>query len=237
MLKQYKFSFYLPNPGAVRSEVAVKLHGMLMNVIPPADAERMHERKYHPFSICCTPAEDGHTMLARVSSLHESGDAVVEGAHALRSVFIPGVGLQPVTPGESLEGTLDDLAALVKPRCRLQFLTPSSFKSRGSEMGFPDVTMHFISVIRRMNAFEGTDIDFDAFRRAFYYCRFGAWKFTQCRYNISGMKIPGMVGYADADLPDGEEGALLRRMFAYASFSGTGGRTGMGMGGFAVVPR
>ena len=85
MLKQYKFSFYLPDPGAVRSEVAVKLHGMLMNVIPPADAERMHERKYHPFSICCTPAEDGHTMLARVSSLHESGDAVVEGAHALRS--------------------------------------------------------------------------------------------------------------------------------------------------------
>ena len=39
------------------------------------------------------------------------------------------------------------------------------------------------------------------------------------------------------ELPDDENGEFLRRIFVYASFSGTGGRTGMGMGGFAIVPR
>ncbi len=238
MLKQYDFSFGVPALDAVHSEVAVKLHGALMHSIPSADAERLHERKYHPFSLYCVPAEDGHTMLARVSSLHESGDAVVQGAKALRSLMIPGVGRLPVEAGDSLEGTLEELtAAFDRRRCRLLFLTPSGFKNGGKETGFPDVTMHFISVIRRMNAFEGTDIDFDVFRKAFYRCRFGEWELRQFRYNISGMQIPGMAGFADIELPAGEEGELLRRVFVYATFSGTGGRTGMGMGGFAIVAR
>ena len=177
-------------------------------------------------------------MLARVSSLHESGDVIVETAKKLRSVFIPGVGKLPVTAGGSLEGSLDNLTVMLdRKRYRMLFLTPSGFKNGGKETGFPDITMHFISVIRRMNEFEGTDIDFDAFRKAFYKCRFGEWELRQFRYNISGLQIPGMVGFADIELPDGEEGALLRRILAYATFSGTGERTGMGMGGFAVVPR
>lgn len=97
--------------------------------------------------------------------------------------------------------------------------------------------MHFLSVIRRMNEFEGTAIDFDAFRKALYCCRFGEWELRQFRYNISGIQIPGMTGFVDMELPDDENGEFLRRIFVYASFSGTGGRTGMGMGGFAIVPR
>ncbi len=238
MLKQYDFSFVVPDLDAVRSEVAVKLHGVLMHSIPSADAQRMHERKYHPFSLYCVPAQDGRTMLARVSSLHETGDILVRTAQELRTLFIPGVGQLPVTPGGSLEGTLDELTAgFTRRRCRMLFLTPSGFKNRGKETGLPDISMHFLSVIRRMNEFEGTDIDFDAFRKALYCCRFGEWELQQFRYNISGMQIPGMIGFVDIDLPGDENGAFLRRIFVYASFSGTGGRTGMGMGGFAIVPR
>ena len=42
-----------------------------------------------------------------------------------------------------------------------------------------------------------------------------------------------MTGFAEITLPeDTAEQELLKKIFLYATFSGTGGRTGMGMGGF-----
>ena len=233
MLKQYDFSFPLPDPALVRSEFAVKLHGALMHSISGEDAGRLHERKMHPFSLYCIPGEGGQTVLARISTLGREGEPLLRAAQEMRTFFIPGVGKLPVTPGSTMETELTDIAAQLRgERFRLMFLTPSCFKSGGRETGLPDITMHFHSVLRRMEAFEGEHIETDDFRRAFCRCRFGDWTLEQVRYNISGLMLSGMTGYADVTLPGGAESELLQRVFAYAAFSGTGARTGMGMGGF-----
>ena len=235
MLKQYDFTMKIPEIEKVYSEIAVKVHGALMYCIPQQDAERLHERKYHPFSIYCVPADNYHTVQTRISSLHESCDVLPETASKLNFLIIKGAGKAEIIQKSELFSTsLNELVQRTKGRrYRLLFLTPSVFKTAGKETGFPDVTMHFLSVIRRMNEFEGEQLDFDAFRKMFYHCQFGEWQFQQYRYNVSGIHLPGMTGHADIVLPaDAAEQELLKKIFLYASFSGTGGRTGMGMGGF-----
>ena len=227
MLRQYDFTMKIPEIEKVYSEIAVKVHGAFMYHIPEQDARRLHEQKYHPFSVYCVPAAEKNTVQTRVSSLHESCDVVVNTAAGLDSAEI-------IQKGEIFSTSLEELLPRTSGRkYRLLFLTPSAFKTAGKETGFPDVTMHFISVIRRMNEFEGEHLEFDDFRKIFYHCRFGEWQFQQYDYNISGIHVSGMTGHAEIVLPDdAAEQELLKKVFLYASFSGTGGRTGMGMGGF-----
>ena len=235
MLRQYDFTMKIPEIEKIYSEIAVKVHGALMYRIPQQDAKKLHEQKYHPFSVYCVPGENQNTVFTRVSSLHESCDIVVKTVSRLDSLIIKGAGkAEIIEKGEIFSTSLNTLVQRTKGRkYRLLFLTPSVFKTAGKETGFPDVTMHFISVIRRMNEFEGEQLDFDAFRRVFYHCQFGEWQFQQYDYNVSGIHLPGMTGHADILLPsDTGEQEMLKKIFLYASFSGTGGRTGMGMGGF-----
>ncbi len=240
MLKQYDFAFDSKGIENVYSEIAVKIHGLLMHAIPDADAKNMHKDKYHPFSLFCIPSEDGKKVITRISSLNESGNVIVDTASKLDKIKITGMGEVKITKkGSVLESELSELVAGMKWRkYRLEFLTPSVFKVGGKETSLPDVTMHFLSVIRRMNEFEGENIDFDEFRKAFYKCRLGAWDFRSFDYNITGVRSPGMVGSVEINLPDEENLQLmLKKVFVYASFSGTGGRTGMGMGGFFFQKR
>lgn len=235
MLKQYDFTMKIPKIEKVYSEIAVKVHGAFMYLIPEQDSQKLHEQKYHAFSIYCVPGEEKGTVLTRVSSLHENCEVLVNTASNLNFLIIKGAGkAEIIEKGELFSTSLKELLAQTSGRrYRLLFLTPSVFKTAGKETGFPDVTMHFLSVIRRMNEFEGEQLDFDVFRRAFYRCQFGEWQFRQYDYNVSGIHLPGMTGYADIVLPsDSAEQEMLKKIFLYASFSGTGGRTGMGMGGF-----
>lgn len=235
MLKQYDFAFQSNELGKINSEFAVKIHGIIMHNMMQNDAQRLHISKYHPFSIYCVPSNEKNIVITRVSSLSKDGDSVINSAMKLKSVPLAGI-----TPAKIIKyGELSSFEYNVISDCirsnklRLMFLTPSVFKIAGTETGFPDVTMHFISVIRKINEFEGENIDFDNFRKTFYKCKIKKWNFKEYRYNISGRNIPGMTGFMEIILPDNEsEKNLLKKIFAYASFSGTGARTGMGMGGF-----
>lgn len=239
MLKQYDFTFSANGAEKIYSEMAVKIHGALMYIIPDANSKKMHENKYHPFSIFCIPSENNRKIITRISSLNENGSIFVDTASKLDSILIKGMGTVKLMKNEEIfKGELSELVDNVKGRnFRIMFLTPSVFKAAGKETSFPDVTMHFLSVIRKMNEFENESIDFDDFRKAFYKCRIGDWQFSSHKYNVSGIHIPGMTGYTDIQLPDSDEQILLKKVFIYASFSGTGGRTGMGMGGFFFQKR
>lgn len=235
MLKQYDFVFRTPYLDEVQSEPAVKIHGILMHSIPHESAQKMHESKYHPFSVYCVPANDNQSVITRISSLAVDADILISAAVKQDKIKISG--LKPadiIKRGEIIEADYRKIAEnLEGKKFKLDFITPSVFKTGGTESGFPDISMHFLSVIRKMNEFENQNIDFDEFRKAFYKCKIHDWMFENCRYNISGRFIPGMTGYTIISMPDDLDAAMmLKHIFVYASFSGTGARTGMGMGGF-----
>ncbi len=92
MLKQYDFSFSSQGIGNVYSELAVKIHGVLMHSVPGEIAVKMHEKKYHPFSLFCVPSEDGSRIITRVTALCEDADSIVDTASSLDTIDIKGMG-------------------------------------------------------------------------------------------------------------------------------------------------
>ena len=57
------------------SDVAVKLHGIVMSEISTELAEIMHRKEYHPFSVFAVPHSD--KLIIRVSILSEDANEVL----------------------------------------------------------------------------------------------------------------------------------------------------------------
>ena len=238
MLKQLDIAFKAKDISNVQSELAVKIHGAVMHSIPQDKAELMHVPRYHPFSLFTVPYENDGIFVTRLSSLSKEADCILETVQQMESINIKGIH-KPVSiikTGNIITTDLDNIAnSYDGRRYRLTFLTPSGFKILGHETSFPDVSMHFLSVINRLNEFENMNIDFDDFRKLFYELTIDDWQLKNVSYNITGRLIPGMIGHMDVFFPkESEKTRLLKRILLYACFSGTGGRTGMGMGGFIM---
>ena len=88
----------------------------------------------------------------------------------------------------------------------------------------------FVSPFDRIIAFNT-----DEFKEAFSCAVFEEYRLESVKYNVSGNIISGMTGYCRILFPkDEEQNILLRKVIAYASYSGIGGKTSMGMGGIIV---
>ena len=108
-------------------------------------------------------------------------------------------------------------------------------KKGGRPTARPDIPAYFYSVIQKYNAFEEKKIAYSDFLEAWNNSDLREYELRSEKYNVSGHVFPGMTGFCDVIFPKNEEQKrLLRLVLSYASYSGVGGKTGMGMGGLSV---
>jgi len=61
------------------------------------------------------------------------------------------------------------------------------------------------------------------------------YAFQSINYNLTGNIIPSMIGEIHLEIPKNKEKFdILYKVFTYAMYSGVGGKTALGMGGFAI---
>ena len=220
----------------VKSDISVKIHGAAMNAIPKDYAAQMHEKGYHPFSVFTI--DTGSGLLIRVSALCDEAKVIPEALCKLDSIKIFGAN-EPVklTGFESADpiNAADAENYINKRSCTLEFITPAMVKTKGRPSAAPDICGYFRSVINKYNTFEKASLTFDEFKEAFDNADIAEYHLESTKYNVSGNIFPGMIGSCKLHFPkDKRQNAILRRMIAYASYSGVGGKTGQGMGGLVV---
>ncbi len=220
----------------IKSGISVKIHGAAMNAIPKDYAAKMHEKGYHPFSVFTVEAGDG--LLIRFSALCDEAKIISDALCRLESIKIFGaekpiklIGAENASPinAADAEKYIDE------KKCTLEFVTPAMIKTKGRPSAAPDICGYFKSVINKYNTFESDDISFEEFKEAFENVSFGKYRLESTKYNVSGNIFPGMVGCCELIFPkDKRQNIILRRMIAYATYSGIGGKTGQGMGGIII---
>ncbi len=218
------------------SELSVKIHGAVMKAIPAEYATRMHEKTYHPFSVFSV--KNDNSFIIRVSALTDEASVIPDTLCKLDSLVIYGMKnpLEIVGFDRAEPISADNAEEYIGKRgCRITFVTPAMIKTAGKPSAKPDICSFFLSVVKRYNMFENAEISFGAFKDAFDNIRFGNYQLNSSSYNVSGHIFPGMTGYCELFFPkDNGQNTLLRRIIAYASYSGIGGKTGQGMGGITV---
>lgn len=218
------------------SDPAVKVHGYVMSKIPPELADKFHDGGLQPFSIFTVPAGEG--MAVRLSALNEDALPVLDAASAASRIEIygmpGGLAINSVIPYS--EADLNDIVATFRyNHIKMSFVTPATYKSGGALRHSPELASYFESVLLKLSKFEGIQIAKEDFREAFREVRI-------CDYSLfsegflTGSRVQrGMKGFAEAVIPSsGYASEIIRTALAYATYSGVGGQTTQGMGGFVL---
>lgn len=122
----------------------------------------------------------------------------------------------------------------------LSFLTPTAFKHKGEVQLLPTQRMLLQSLLRRWNdcfsdtcPIENAEDGLDALAEGVVY---RGVHIDTVQYAMKGQSMPGITGsILLSNRLKGEEGALLSALLHFATFAGIGIKTGLGMGGAAIL--
>lgn len=236
MLNRMDLYAYFGSSDMLLSEPAVKIHGAMMKAIPTQYASKLHLNGYHPYSVYVIPYGSG--FIIRISTLNDEAAEIIQCMGKLEKITLFGTDepmlitdRKPHDPIKK-EALTNELSG---QKCRIEFVTPAMIKTGGKPSAFPDIPSYFLSVIRKYNTFEGEELSHDSFVEAWKNASLDEYELKSVKYNVSGHIFPGMVGYCDITFPKNKSQAdLLKRVIAYSTYSGVGGKTGMGMGGIVI---
>lgn len=237
MIEQFCFRISDIPDTVLDSELAVKLHGVLMNRIQPDLAARFHTQSLRPYALSVFPTEQNGVYSGKLHILHEAAASLADALLAEENVFIGGL-RKPVPIAVTQQETLylrAETDSLCSSRLRICFLTPAMYKVKSLPCSFPDLPRLFHSVLVKMRQFEGVNISDDVLRQVLSEIRIYNWKLQSAAYKITGRAEHGMMGMIECTLPQ-EESAnrLLKTVFRYASYCGIGAKTALGMGSISV---
>lgn len=130
----------------------------------------------------------------------------------------------------------EDLILPEKEKCRLEFCTPTAFRSQKRYMNIPIVPLIMQSLFRQWNAYfpdcqiedeDGYGMDEIASRIVCYHFRL-----QDQYYHVKGQTIPGFTGYMELQNHNrGFHKELASALLQFAEYSGIGIKTTLGMGG------
>lgn len=217
------------------SELCVKLHGYLMSIVPRSAAAEFHNGGLQPFSLWCGKEKEYDIVI--LSGLSEQAETLFGAMEDVTEVNVIGAEKIPVIGRSGVLKTDFRAAAqrLSFDRCRLRVMTPALYKSKGVLRFDPVLPPYFDSVIQKLALFEDIRYTREELDEAFERVIWNAYEFKSAVFTTGNRKLRGMTGRAELTLPsEGAASALLRNVLTYATFSGIGGQTTQGMGGFSV---
>lgn len=207
-----------------------------MKAISSEYAEKLHVSGYHPYSVYVFPYGSG--FVIRVSALNDEAKEILWGMCSLSEIKLYGADEPMIITDRKPYDPVDvcELGSeLSGEGCRIEFVTPAMIKTGGRTTARPDIPAYFYSVIQKYNSFEEKKIAYSDFLEAWDNSSLKEYELRSEKYNVSGHVFPGMTGFCDVIFPKNEkQKRLLRLVLSYASYSGVGGKTGMGMGGLSV---
>lgn len=223
------------------SDLAVKLHGAAMRLIPTELADEFHRNSRQPFSLFCIHAEDSRSVMARISALTENGELLAQALAAQETLTIYGlkkplrrIGVQRCEPmsAEAL------FYSKLPDGYRIEFLTPAIFRRSGKSHCTPDISRYLLSAAEKLAEFENCDFDAEKLMEYARSIPLDSYSLSGQKYNVSGSVYNGMTGWADIFFPEkpNDNITLLNAIIRYAEYSGAGAKTAVGMGGVSVEP-
>lgn len=223
------------------SDLAVKLHGAVMRLIPTELAAELHRNSRQPFSMFCMQAADGQSVMVRFSALTEQGELIAQALAAQEKINIYGIKkpLRRVNVQRAEPFSAEGLFYAELPKgYRVDFLTPAIFRRSGKSHCSPDLSRYLLSAAEKLVEFERCEIDTERLMEYVRSIPLDSYSLSGQKYNVSGSVYNGMTGWAEILFPDrsAENAVLLNAVLRYAEYSGVGAKTAVGMGGVSVEP-
>ena len=231
-----------PTPARVNA-LGPYFQGALLECADAQYVGMLHQLSFNPYSQYCFLNGDGN-IVWRVNALtDDAARQLIEPLRLLERVHLRSAGISFDLASSSLSSfdikrLLDSIYEDGPAKVRMQFVTPTAFKSRGSYVIMPTPRLVFQNLLMHYGqAYEGNkEIDCDT-------VDFIEQNVHVCSYNLQsryfdhvapqGKRIPAFVGSMTLSINGPASMAGLARMLLkFGEYAGIGIKTSMGMGGF-----
>ena len=235
MLNQIDIYLKKSDISSLYSDLGIKLHGFIMSKIDTKYAGLLHEKEPRPFSLFVHDSKDG--FVCRVSTLNDEAEQIIAMLEDIDKITVYGMD-EPLVVEHNHRSIPIDAAdipeILGKNKYRLDIVTPATRKTSGRYTNPPDPQKYFGSVANKLWEYEHIEIGHEEFEALFAEMTMSRYHFESSSFALAGKKIPSMIGNADISLKSGADTKKLKMLLGYATYSGIGAKTALGMGGFLM---
>lgn len=219
------------------------MHGAIMEAIPKRYAEELHKQGLKPYSQHIKHESNGRVIWVVNALDNQAAELLIPNvSKALnKGLYLQKKDCDIVCLEQSVEEVAikslfeDSYVTLDYGRIHnLTFVTPLGIKIKGRYEVYPDLRYIFRNLMQRFDMItdEYKIYDKDALNHLVDHCHIIDYKLRTTRYHLEGTKIPACLGRMVVKV-DGSEvmNNLVHLLFTFASYSGIGIKTTLGMGG------
>jgi len=252
---KYELNFECIKAGTVYGHGGGECHGLLFAMLgdmSPEFSNAVHDAKENPFSVGPLRGQgrlksglfyllEGNSYSFTVSALSETMQefvrrmtTVTRSPHQFR---LGSADCRWTEPKLVRETSFDDLLRQApQAKFGLKFRSPTCFRSQGVTLLYPGPELVFHNLQEKWNSFSPVPLSIDIDAQLFvskYRLKTRAVRFSQ--YQLNG--FTGIVEYCFAKHAGDDFKHAIWTLAQFASFSGIGYKTGMGMGDTEFLPK
>lgn len=242
----YQVRLSLKSPYELNLQKSTLFHGVLMEMASDsAYIDFLHENKLHPFTQHLEIKNDSYQWVLSFLT-DESYDKLYQAKLANCQGFILKHNNQPIEIIERKEQSLslkelNDLLynAQTPTIYKVEFLTPTAFKSQGSYVIFPDLRLIYQSIMSKYDsAYPNETVkDPETLAELCNKSSIIGYNLRTIPFSLEGSRINGFCGTITLRLsPNKTLNNFINLLFTFASYSGVGIKTSLGMGACRIVP-
>ena len=220
------------------SDLGIKLHGFIMANINTNYANLLHTQEPRPFSLFVY--DSGQGFACRVSTLNDEAVQILDVLEKQEKIVVY-AGKNPILlTVEKIDRSKPINAAdipdiLTEKKYTIDIITPATRKTSGEYTNLPDISKYFMSVANKLKFYENILIENSELEELFSNIKMNRYNFESSNFMLGGKNIPSMTGSSDIIINStGEQLKKTKLLLGYATYSGIGAKTSLGMGGFLV---
>lgn len=215
-------------------------HGFLMEQLEYEYAEILHQNGWKPYTTSIRQKED--ILLWEITTLNlEAKEKVIDHLlkKELRHIYLSYKKLKlEIVSMEKTEVSYDDLLEenYFKDGSRyltIFFNTPTSFKSQGQYVFFPDMHLIYQSIMNKYDTVSKDNTIFheEVLEQILTNTQVINYHLKSCRFYLEGVKIPSFTGQIKIKIHGPQMLVnLVHYILQFATYSGVGIKTSIGMG-------
>lgn len=236
MLIQTEFVIDKLDRKLLDSEPCVKIHGFLMKILLKEETDRLHKTgEVRPYSMYLT--EENKYNVLHLQTLNEEAYHMVEALLLQKEISI--YGMQNKIKIHSMETksmtTLQKLQKRpIQEEFTITFITPATYKKENLYCNWYHLGRLLSSVVKKLNYYEGLDYDIKEIWGIEESVRLLDYKLESCCYKIMHKSLFGFKGKVHLKIIKTADIQTLNMILNYASYSGVGAKTALGMGGVFI---
>jgi len=236
MLNQLDIYLRSADISPLHSDLGIKIHGFIMSKINTTYANFLHTQEPRPFSLFVY--NSGYGFVCRISTLNDEALQVINMLENIDKIIVYGIDkslfVEKIDRCNSIN-VAEISNIMTKKKYTIDIITPATRKTTGEYTNPPDLCKYFNSVASKLKFYEKISIENSELEELFSNIKMNKYSFESKNFMLGGKNIPSMTGNCDITInSNGEQLKKIKLLLGYASYSGIGAKTSLGMGGFLV---